>query len=121
MDKLEISARMTVREGQLEGFKRQAAEMIRVVKEKDTRTLRYEWFLSDDGTRCEVREAYASSEGFIEHAMNIGETRDELFRLYADGHAVTVFGDPSPQLLAMTKHISGVDIKWYTPLAGLES
>ncbi len=121
MDKLEISARMTVREGQLEGFKRQAAEMIRVVKEKDTRTLHYEWFLSDDGTRCEVREAYQSSEGFIEHAMHIGKVRDELFAHYADGHAVTIYGEPSPQLLAMTKHMNGVDIKWYSPLAGLES
>jgi quinol monooxygenase YgiN len=120
MDKLEISARMTVREGQLEGFKRQAAEMIRVVREKDTKTLRYEWFLSDDKTKCEVREAYESSEGFIEHAMHIGEVRDALFAYFADDHAVTIYGEPSPQLLAAVKHVRGVDIKWYSPLAGLD-
>ncbi len=121
MGKLEISARMTIREGQLEGFKRQAAEMIRVTKEQDTRSLRYDWFLNAGQTQCEVREEYESSEGFIEHAMHIGEARDEMFRSYADGHAVTVYGDPSPQLLALTKHIQGVSIKWYTPLAGLEA
>ena len=43
---LELSAHMTVRPGQLEGFKRQAAECIRLTREKDTATLQYDWFLS---------------------------------------------------------------------------
>ena len=50
---LELGAHMTVRPGQLEGFKRQAAECIRITKEKDTHTLRYDWFLS---LECEVRD-----------------------------------------------------------------
>lgn len=50
MSGLEVSARMKVRDGQLEGFKRQAAECVRQTKEKDTRTLRYDLFLSDDGS-----------------------------------------------------------------------
>ena len=57
MSTLEVSAHLTVRPGCLEGFKQQAAECIRITREKDTRTLRYEWFLSRDGTECEVREA----------------------------------------------------------------
>jgi quinol monooxygenase YgiN len=58
MGPFELSAHLTVRPGCLEGFKKQAAECIRITKEKDTRTLRYDWFLSSDGTECEVREAY---------------------------------------------------------------
>jgi hypothetical protein len=50
-----------------EGFKKQAAELVRLTKEKDTRTLRYDWFVSTDGTECEVREAYTEPEGLIEH------------------------------------------------------
>ena len=38
---------MTVRPGQLEGFKKQAAECIRLTEEEGHRTLRYDWFLSD--------------------------------------------------------------------------
>ena len=68
---LEVSAMMKVREGKLQGFKKQAAEIIRLAKEKDTKTLRYDWFLSKDETECEVREAYESSEGLIEHRMHI--------------------------------------------------
>jgi len=40
MASFEVSAHTTVRPGQLEGFKRQAAEYIRITKEKDTQTLR---------------------------------------------------------------------------------
>jgi hypothetical protein len=47
---------MKVRDGELDGFKQRAAEMMRMTREQDTKTLRYEWFLSDDGTECEVRE-----------------------------------------------------------------
>src|SRR6266516_722869 len=78
MATFELSARMTVRPGQLEGFRRQAAECIRITKEKDTHTLRYDWFLSGDG-ECEVREAYTGPEGLIEHNKNILEARTKLF------------------------------------------
>ncbi len=78
MDKLEVSARMTIREGKLDGFKQQAAECIRQTKEKDTKTLRYEWFISDDKTQCEIREAYVNSDGLIEHRMHVGEALDVL-------------------------------------------
>jgi quinol monooxygenase YgiN len=55
MATFELSAHMTVRPGQLEGFKKQAAEIIRLTKERDTQTLRYDWFLTKDGT--DVRSA----------------------------------------------------------------
>jgi hypothetical protein len=42
MSKLELSARMTILKGKLEGFKQQAAEIIRQTKEKDTKTTRYD-------------------------------------------------------------------------------
>ena len=70
MATFEVSAHMTVRPGQLEGFRKQAAECIRITREKDTHTLRYDWFLSNDGTECEVREAYTDPEGLIEHTSS---------------------------------------------------
>ena len=68
MDRLDVTAHGTIREGKLEGFKRQAAELIRQTKQKDTKTLRYEWFISTDETEFEVLEAYENSEGLIEHS-----------------------------------------------------
>ena len=57
----EVTARLKIRDGELEGFKQQAAEMMRIARERDTKTLRYDWFLTDDGTECEVREIYAKA------------------------------------------------------------
>lgn len=115
----EVSAHMTIRPGQLEGFKRQAAECIRITKEKDTHTLRYDWFLSSDGTKCEVREAYTDPSGLIEHNSHIVEARAKLFRDYADNHFMTVYGEPSPQLLNLLKaHAAG--FTWFSFLQGLE-
>ena len=116
----EVSARMTVRPGQLEGFKKQAAECIRITKEKDTHTLRYDWFLSLDGTECEVREAYTSPEGLVEHNSHILEARHTLFEQYADGHFMTLYGDVSPQLVELLKkHAAG--FKWFTFVKGLDA
>ena len=120
MSHLELSAHMTVRPGCLEGFKRQAAELIRITREKDTRTLRYDWFLSRDGTECEVREAYVNPEGLIEHNGNILEARTRLFRDYADDHFMTIYGEPSQPLLDLLK-VHGVGFKWFCFLEGLES
>ena len=52
MSKIQVSARMKIRPGMLEEFKRQAAECIKQVKEKDLGTLQYDWFLSSDKTEC---------------------------------------------------------------------
>jgi quinol monooxygenase YgiN len=116
----ELSAHMTVRPEQLEGFKKQAAECIRITREKDTHTLRYDWFLSLDGTECEVREAYTGPEGLIEHNRNILEARTKLFKDYADNHFMTVYGEVSEPLLNLLK-LHGVGYKWFSFLQGLES
>lgn len=118
MARLEMSAHMTVRRGCLEGFKRQAAELVRITREKDTHTLRYDWFLSLDGTECEVREAYTGPEGLIEHNRNILEARTKLFQDYADDHFMTVYGDVSQPLLDLLKKHQ-VGYKWFTFAHGI--
>ena len=122
MASLELSAHMTVRPGCLEGFKRQAAECIGITREKDTRTLRYDWFLSLDGTECEVREAYTDPDGLIEHNRNILEARTKLFKDYADNHFMTVYGEPVPQLVDLVKaHYMEKQFKWFSFVKGLDS
>src|SRR5262249_3421054 len=96
----EVKARLKIREGELAGFKEQEAEMLRLTRERDTGTLRYDWFLSADGTECEVREGYVDADALIEHARNVAEARDELFRDFAYDHEMTLYGEPSPALAA---------------------
>jgi quinol monooxygenase YgiN len=117
---LEVSAHMSVRPGCLDGFKQQAAECIRITREKDTRTLRYDWFVSSDGSECEVREAYTDPQGLIEHNAHILEARTKLFKNYADHHFMTFYGQPSQSLLDLL-NAHQVEFKWFSFVRGLES
>ena len=119
MSQFEVHARLKVRDGQLEGFKRQAAEMMRVTREKDTGTLAYEWFLSKDGTECEVHEAYVDADALVEHALNVRDSRAVMFAAFAYDHKMALYGDPSPRLIALADKI-GVDANWFTLLQALE-
>ena len=119
MSKFEARAHLKVRDGQLEGFKRQAAEMMRVTREKDTGTLAYDWFVSKDGTECEVHETYVDADALVEHALNVRDARDVMFAEFAYDHKMAFYGDPSPRLTALLNKI-GVDAEWFTLLQALE-
>lgn len=120
MSHLEVHARLKIRPGQLEGFRAQAAEMVRITREQDTKTLRYDWFVNEDGTECEVHEAYLSEEGLIEHNAHVMEARAVLFGSYAFDHRMFAFGEVSQQLRDLaTKHAGGIGV--YSFLQGLEA
>jgi quinol monooxygenase YgiN len=118
----EVTARLKVRDGELDGFKRQAAEMMRLTREKDTKTLRYDWFISDDGTQCEVREGYVDADGLLEHGHHVAEAREKLFHDFAYGHEMTIYGEPSPALAELIENLAGhVTFNRYSLLQGLDS
>ena len=119
MSRFETRAHLKVRDGQLEGFKRQAVEMMRVTREKDTGTLAYDWFLSKDGTECEVHETYVNADALVEHAVNVREARAAMFAQFAYDHQMAFYGDPSPRLIALLDKI-GVDAEWFTLLQAFE-
>ena len=119
MSQFEVRAQLKVREGQLEGFKQQAAEMMRVTKDRDTGTLAYDWFLSADGTECEVHETYVDADALVDHALHVREARDAMFATFAYDHRMTFFGEPTPRLGEMVERI-GVNAKVFTLLQALE-
>jgi quinol monooxygenase YgiN len=108
-----------VRDGKLEGFKRQAAEMMRVTRERDTGTLAYDWFLSEDGTQCEVREAYVDADALVDHAIHVREAREVMFAEFAEDHRMAFYGEPSPRLTELTTRI-GVHPTQFGLLQALE-
>ena len=118
MGQLEVHAHLRIRPGQLEGFKAQAAELVRLSREKDTQTLRYDWFINEDGTECEVHEAYLSGQGLIEHNTHVMDARAVLFEKYAYDHRMTAFGEVSQELRELAdKHAGGIAV--YSFLQGL--
>ena len=120
MSEFEVRAHLKVREGQLEGFKRQAAEMMRLTRELDTGTLDYDWYLSADGTECEVREAYVNPDALVEHAMHVRAAREVMFASYAFDHRMAFYGEPSARLGELTSRI-GVQPTVFGLLQSLQS
>ena len=89
-------------------------------REQDTKTLRYDWFIKEDGTECEVHEAYLNEEGMFEHNMHVLGARMVLFRDFAFDHRMTVFGGISPRLRELAiKHAGGITV--FSFLQGLEA
>lgn len=120
MSHLEVHAHLKVRPGQIKGFKAQAAELIRLTRELDTKTLRYDWFITEDETECEVHEAYVNEDGLFEHNLHVMEARAVLFRDFAFDHRMTMFGEVSPRLRELTvKHAGGITV--YAFFQGLEA
>src|SRR5262245_52375788 len=120
MGHLELHAHVKIRPGQLEGFKAQAAEIMRITREQDTKTLRYDWFITEDGTECEVHEAYVDEGGLIEHNMHVMEARAVLFENHAFDHRMTAFGEVSAKLRDLaSKHAAGTMVDSF--VQGLEA
>lgn len=119
----EVTARLTVRDGELEGFKRQAAQIMGATRKLDTKTVRYDWFLSEDGTECVVRESYADADALVEHAQHIAEARNKLFRDFADDHTVELYAEPSPTLAGALEAMppGAVTLKRFSLFQGLEA
>lgn len=113
---IQHSVLIKIPEGRLEEFKQIATEVLKLVREKDTETLKHDWFLNSDQTECEIHEEYKSSEAIMKHAMDLGETLQKLLTDFPP-ERFAVYGDPSPQLQEMLK---GVGAKFYTFFQGLD-
>jgi quinol monooxygenase YgiN len=120
MDNLQVIARLKIRPGQLEGFKSQMAEILRVTREQDTHTLRCDWFVNEDETECEVHEMFPDEQGLIEHQMHIMEARTVLFRDYASDHRSTIYGEVSENFVNLAKERMGAAPAVFSFLQGLE-
>ena len=120
MGQLEVHAHLKIRPGELEGFKLQAAEIMRLTREQDTQTIRYDWFINEDGTECEVHEAYLSGQGLVEHNAHVMDARAVLFQRYAYDQRMAAFGEVSQELRELAnKHAGGITV--YSFLQGLEA
>jgi quinol monooxygenase YgiN len=116
---LEVIAHARVRDGQLDGVKAQATEIVRISREQDTQTLRCDWFISEDGTELEVHELFPNEQRLMEHQMHIMEARTVLFRDYAYDHRSTLYGEVSQGFIdLLTERMGAPTI--YSFVHGLE-
>ena len=114
MKAIHVTARGAIREGKLEEFKALAAECMRMVRETDSGTLQYDWFLNEAQVECVVLEAYRDSEAVLEHIANLGATMRAI--LTVCDWTFEVFGSPSAELVEAA---AGLNPKVYAPFQSL--
>jgi quinol monooxygenase YgiN len=101
-------------EGKLEEFKRLTAQCVEIVRTKDTGTLQFEVYLSDDQSEAIVLERYRDSEALLEHGANLGELGPAVL---ATGSATSgLLGEPSPDLRAT---LAGAPVRLFTPFLSM--
>ena len=94
----EATAHLEIRDGKLDTFKQQAAELLDQISQTDQPPLRYDWFLNEDGTDCEVQEAYTDADSLLRHQQQIAEAKMKLFQECVESHTMQFYGDMSPAL-----------------------
>ena len=114
MQRLQIDAICKIHAGKIDEFQAAARKLLAAVREKDTGTLQYDWFLDRERGVCVVREAYADSSALLQHMANMGSLLGGLMEL--TDLSVEIFGDPSPELAAA---LAGAKPTIYRYLQGL--
>ncbi len=101
MSQVQLDAIYKVKPENLEEFKRLAAESIRIVREKDTRTLTYDFFANADETVFVAREIYESVAGLMESIQNLGELLPKVFAF--SEFKIILYGEPSDEMLKIVR------------------
>lgn len=114
-DRFQAMVRLKIQPGKLDEFKRIVADSIRLAREKDTGTIRYDIFLNDNDTEAVVYEEFVNPGARLEHLANLGENVAGMLAI-VDMQA-EVWSHSDPELRAST---DGYDVTFFKPFLRLE-
>lgn len=87
---------LSVVDGRIDDFRSLMQEMVESTRsEPGART--YEWFLSEDGATCHIREGYADSAAVLAHLGTFGTRFAERFLACVQPTALYVYGEPDEE------------------------
>jgi quinol monooxygenase YgiN len=107
-------AKLKIHPGKLEEFKRLQAKCLESVRTKDSGTLQYELFLSDDSSEGIAYERYRDSDALLEHLANLGDTMNALLKTCSISGEI--LGTPSE---ALRKAVEGTGVRIFSPYHSL--
>lgn len=105
---------IAIKPGRLEEFKR-AAQALFERTQSEPGCLRYDYFISDDGTRNINIEVFEGADGFVAHMDNVRDLVPALNDA-ADIVRIDVVGDDSDQLY---RELEGNALKHFGKLGGI--
>ena len=96
MSRIDVRATLTVNEENKEGVRDVVDRCVARVRESQPATLRYDWYISDDGLTCVVNETYSDSDAVLFHVQDLGPLLGEVTALGQLG--LEIHGDASTEL-----------------------
>ena len=103
---LYCTARIKIHPGMLDEYKRLATLCMESARSKDTGTLQYDLFLSDDQSEGMVHERYRDSDSLLQHIANLGELMAAIMKVAS--FTGEICGTPSP---ALVKALEGSGVR----------
>ncbi|MGF7154312.1 putative quinol monooxygenase [Novosphingobium gossypii] len=110
MNRFQAVVRFAIHRGKSEEFKRIAEDMIRLTREKDTGTVRFDIFVSGDGSEAVFYEEFVSLEARLEHLANMGENVAAMLAIGDMRADVLTHADST-----LRASVEGFDVTFYTP------
>ncbi|HSH01692.1 MAG TPA: antibiotic biosynthesis monooxygenase [Anaerolineae bacterium] len=84
-----------IKDGQYDSFKSLMEEMVAATQANEPGALNYEWYISEDKTKCSIYERYADSGAVLAHLGNFGKNYAGRFMSMVKVRNFTVYGDPN--------------------------
>ena len=81
MAKVAYIIELTIQEGKTEEFTEQASAYVTAVNDDEPGTLEYQWWISEDGERCLLKETFDASSSLMTHLGNVGPTLPNLLAI----------------------------------------
>lgn len=106
---IQYTIEWTIKPGGLEAFKQLAKEVIKLVHENEPDMKGYQWYFTDDESKCYTAEWQSSSESLLAHLQNVGDVLPKLLD-YSDITRFEVFGNPNA---AASEAVLGLGAKIY--------
>jgi len=81
-------------------LRRLAGEMSEIVRAEEPGCLRYDWHLSEDGSRCHIIEGYADDAALLTHVQGFNRRWARPLFAILKPERMVVYGDPGPEARA---------------------
>ena len=114
MGKIAVRATFHIHEGKTDDAKAFAHKCVAAVREREPRTIHYDWYLSQDGRTCLINELFEDSEAALVHLETLSPFIAEGLQL--GDLKMEILGEPSDQL---KEAVAMLNPKYYKTLVAL--
>jgi hypothetical protein len=101
----------TIREGELEDFKKQWRELLDVVEVKEPRLIAFNAYVNEDGTELTVVQVHPDADSMLFHMQVARDHISEAYQSVLEKtKRIDVYGKPSDTALEMIRQLAASEV-----------